>query len=1336
LKNLLIALVVLWGLLVLAVRSTTPLITDYRDELGELLSAQLGVPVTIGELRARWYGAAPLLEMRGVTIGDGAESLEIDRVSLHLTLQELLGGSQLDALRLTVDGMQLTVVRETSGQMHLAGIEVIQPYPDRPRTVPPLPSSLRLINTRVVWIDHKAEKPPFTIDNIDIVFDREGTRLDLRARLETASGNADLSAKLDGFLTTRDWGGETYLKVDNLDVADLFEHYLPTHYGLHGLQLDLESWGQWEGAFPVGAQGEFQLRDLRLHPKTLDAVPLHLARAGASFSIHRRKNALRVGLSDLLLVFRDHQWPFGDLAFALTERADGGRKITAAADYLRIDDIARILQVRLPWQDLREPIQQLQPRGEIRNLRLAADITAEQTQWRAQGDFSGVTTAPWGQIPGVENLNGSLHGQQDHVVLHLDSRDAEVRFRDLFRDPLKLVELEGRLDILRENGRWKVLSDNLHAETPDIDTRTRLMLDYQPDRPLFLDLQTNFSDGDAANALRYYPTGIMDEDVVAWLDSSIRSGRVPAGTALVYGTLDDFPYEEPRSGTFQVVFDTRDLELDYLAGWPKLEHLDARVKFYGNQLDIDLESASIYDSQVADTHGHIDSLNPAGPLKVQGAVNGPLQSILRLLQEDALRDDFGDIVAPMRAEGDSELRLAFTVPLADEIGHALDGQLGFDGAQLSLPDWGFTMSDIQGQLDFNLDGLSARGIRARTLGAPVRVDVSPMNDGTTRIRTRGNLGLEDIMRQVPAIPLQAFSGRTDFVIEMNIPAASAAAGTPGTLSVESDLKGVRISLPAPFGKTPEQTRQLSVKLPVGGQPAPGSLQYAGLIDAKFSSDGHQVDVMVGGNEARLGPDPGVRIAGQLETVDLLEWGESLKGMSNGEDSGPTSLHLDLGIGRLKAGNLGIDDLHLDAGIRNGLWRGKIEAPNLAGSFSAAQGQTQRPIQVDLDRLSLQLPLGDENFAPPPVPDPEDGPDPATLPGLVINIVELRVNEADLGQLRLNAQHAPEGLHLTEFSLRGGQLELDSAGHWSRTGAEYATEWGGRASAADLGDLLVDLGYSRQVEQASSTLEFLLRWPGNPAQFHRISFAGNIRLDVNSGRIVELDPGVTRVVGLLNLNALTRRLRLDFSDIYKKGFSFDSIKGDFNFTHGIANTSNLRVLGPTGRIDLEGDADLVSRTLDQHVKVTPDLDATLPIASTLAGGPVAGLAVLVAQKVMNKGFDDLNRFEYSLIGPWAEPEVKQLDTGGTLSKILQPFSSNFEEASAQQDPGPKANAGPPEATKEARPAETRHAKAGAAPPPESEQSPEQNTGGQNPFRGLFKVLKDSKPHGADLPGAAE
>jgi hypothetical protein len=222
-----------------------------------------------------------------------------------------------------------------------------------------------------------------------------------------------------------------------------------------------------------------------------------------------------------------------------------------------------------------------------------------------------------------------------------------------------------------------------------------------------------------------------------------------------------------------------------------------------------------------------------------------------------------------------------------------------------------------------------------------------------------------------------------------------------------------------------------------------------------------------------------------------------------------------------------------------------------------------------------------------------------------------------------------------------------------------------------------------------------------------------------------------VVGLLNLNALTRRLRLDFRDFYKKGYSFDSINGNFVFDAGEARTDDLSVLGPTGRIDLRGSADLVAGSLDQQVTVTPKLDATLPIAGALAGGPVAGVAVLMAQQVLTKQVDRITRFEYAVNGPWADPSIVPLETGGTLSKIYQQMKRGVVQPAGEA----QASAVPAESVREAGDPAVVQRRNGEAERPATDRDPaaEDKSRLSGPLRGLIDLLKQGEPPGADLPG---
>ncbi len=1330
LKKLLIGLLILWGVLALLVRSTTPLIAEYREQLAAQLSEYLGTPVAIGDISARWYGLRPLLEFGDVVLGDAEERLHADRVTVDLSAKGLLFGSVLDALRVTIDGMRLTLAREPGGQLRLEGVGALFEGGELL-----LPNRLHLVDTRVIWIDRRTNTPPLSIDDVTVVLARRDKRLRLRAILETESGKAELSARLDGHLASTQWQGETYLRIEGLDVAQVFAPYISPDYGLRDLDVDLESWTTWQDATPTHAQGQIEIRDFELRPpQQADTSALLVARAASRFTIDRDALGWRAGFRDLEIATSEGTWPRSDLAIGVANLPEGGSRISASADYLRIQDIVDVLEVRLPWPRLRDPLGYLQPHGELHDLRLQADLGPDRADWRISAGFQGLSSRPTDRAPGIENLSGRLHMQPDHLRFELASQDAVLDFPNMFRDPLELRQLSGRIDLLLGDAGWRLHTAQLVADSPHIATSTRLDLQAQHGRSPFIDLQTDFRDADAAFAKRYYPVGVLRKTLVDWLDHAILSGRVVSGAALLRGSLDQFPFENSRDGIFQTAFTTEDVVLDYRAGWPRIEQLDAQVSFHGNQLRIEADSGTIYDTRITGVEAHIERLKPPSAIHIQGQLEGPLQDVLRALQEDALRERFGRFAAALNGTGDSRLALDFTVPLTKTGDHALDGTLSFADARLALPAWDLRLDRIQGDLNFGLNGLAATGIRGRALRAPVTLDVLPAADGATRVRTRGTFSVPEIARHLPAMPLQMAEGKAAFVIDVDIPSNGTAANDPILLTVNSDLEGIRIDLPEPFGKSSEAARALAVRLPLGGDSVTGRLDYAGEVSAAFSGDGRRVDLMFG-QTAEPQPELGIRVGGRLRRLDLAAWRSALAQLPSDDRQEPPPLAINLEIGRLQADPLSIDQVYLRLARRAGIWWGAADSADLAGSFRFAQALSESPLRIDLGRLHLRLPIADQDAAQPPPPDLNTGPDPSNLPDVLLSISELHLNEAVLGRLNLSARREPEGLRITELSLHDGQLELTGSGLWSSAGGKIQTSVQGEASTPGLGDLLVDLGYSRQLEEAQGKFRFDLSWPGNPSQLHRTALRGKLGLGIAAGRLVELDPGVTRVVGLLNLNALTRRLRLDFRDFYTKGYSFDNIKGDFVFDAGVAGTDNLTVLAPTGRIDLRGSADLIAGSLDQKVTVTPKLDATLPIAGALAGGPIAGVAVLMAQQVLTKQVDRITGFDYAVSGPWANPNIVPLDTGGTLSKIFQQIKLGARQTPpAEMDEEAQVNAAPAQdvgAT--AAPRQEVESERAATP---GEPVSREGSSLARPLRGLMGLLKRGEPHGADLPGEGD
>jgi uncharacterized protein YhdP len=168
------------------------------------------------------------------------------------------------------------------------------------------------------------------------------------------------------------------------------------------------------------------------------------------------------------------------------------------------------------------------------------------------------------------------------------------------------------------------------------------------------------------------------------------------------------------------------------------------------------------------------------------------------------------------------------------------------------------------------------------------------------------------------------------------------------------------------------------------------------------------------------------------------------------------------------------------------------------------------------------------------------------------------------------------------------------------------------------------------------------------------------VDTREGRFSEAQPGLARILGFLNIGALKRRLRLDFSDVTEKGFSFDEMRGRFVLKQGVVSTKNeLVIKAPAADIHVSGDLDLGARQVNQRIRVIPDIHGVLPLAGVAAGGPAVGAALLVAGVVAGKQIDQIAEINYSVKGSWDNPDIvrvsrKKLFGGSQRQKLGQPF----------------------------------------------------------------------------------
>ena len=127
--------------------------------------------------------------------------------------------------------------------------------------------------------------------------------------------------------------------------------------------------------------------------------------------------------------------------------------------------------------------------------------------------------------------------------------------------------------------------------------------------------------------------------------------------------------------------------------------------------------------------------------------------------------------------------------------------------------------------------------------------------------------------------------------------------------------------------------------------------------------------------------------------------------------------------------------------------------------------------------------------------------------------------------------------------------------------------------------------------------------------------------------------------MLNLDNIFRRLTLDFSDITREGTAFNSVTGEATLFDGkLVTRGPVEIDGSATHFTLQGEADLVQRTLDQRLGITVPVSQNLPLAAVLAGAPQVGVGLYLAHKLFGGWLDKATQIHYRVHGPWSSPQL--------------------------------------------------------------------------------------------------
>ncbi len=193
-------------------------------------------------------------------------------------------------------------------------------------------------------------------------------------------------------------------------------------------------------------------------------------------------------------------------------------------------------------------------------------------------------------------------------------------------------------------------------------------------------------------------------------------------------------------------------------------------------------------------------------LDVKYQTSTPLSSLIGFIKQTPLLDSLALDPDQFEFAGDSEI----TGHIHTRLGKSskplqVTGELSLKGNQFTDQVSGTVLDGITGILNYDREGLKAKGLASTYKDIPVSLEITADWDADEVFRAslHGNLPVEkvvpeDLLRREPLFSRATGTGRWD--ISLSVASVAGSEEKETWLEIYSGLEGISIDLPAPLGK--------------------------------------------------------------------------------------------------------------------------------------------------------------------------------------------------------------------------------------------------------------------------------------------------------------------------------------------------------------------------------------------------------------------------------------------------------------------------------------------------------------------------------------------------------
>ncbi|MEE8618025.1 MAG: YhdP family protein [Nitrosomonadaceae bacterium] len=1266
LTSCLLVLAVCVSLLLLTLRYwLLPDIDHYRKDIAFAITQAAGQRVTIGSISANWDGLHPNLMLRKVQVHDkeGSPVLLLNRIESTFSWLSLLHG-ELDFREIKIEQPNLTVYRDAKGVLHVAGITL-----SREQTANQIGFLAWLLHQRhvdvvdanIIWQDEKRGAPLLELRAVNLHLENRGNRHRFGVR---ATPPAELASPLDvrgdftGELlsTSEQWHGQLFVKLNYVDIAAWrswisLAKTIEINRGTGALQM----WINLDRGGIKRLTADLRLENVKTR-LTNELPELDLASLQGRVGWKKIKNSTGKGFElfarQLGAAIRGERvLPPADFllqaVWAHDGKQSGGKLSVNGLDLGILVDLMDYFPLDGPS---RERLTRLSPRGEIRDMRAKWDgAWSAPVHLRVKGRFINIGMNRFEAVPAFRGVSGYIDISEKGGTLNFNSQKVSLDLPEVFRKVLLLDTFTGQAS-------WKPLKnqDSIEIKFSNISFANSHVSggihgSYRTERDGLgeIDLVGHLMHADARYVGHYMPKKI-NKLTHEWIEKSIVAGELSDVRLRLKGRLAAFPFNNNERGVFQISMKASGGVLDYIPGWPRIEDISANLLFQGSRMEINVSQANLFDARLSKVNVQIaDMMASDMRLQIKGVATGATKQFMKFAAKYVVKGYTPNTVERISAIGNGELLLDLSIPLPYSGDIKLAGSYQFHNNQIDLGlDVPYlekiivenivNLEKVNGILTFTESNMNIEKIRAQILGGPVSINSTVPLGGGIRLTAVGKANLDNLRQLTQDRPAgdqiwtKYLRGSTDwravFQIHDNLT----------DVSIESSLQGITSDLPEPFSKMADDVVPLRFEKKVVDlrqdmlKISYGTLVAAQILRSRDDAGNYYVKrgILSLGTAPSMLPETGVLLIGSLPILKLDQWRNLFKRFNSFKKSDEENeLHLgltgiNLHIGVLDFLGRRFNDVALDANMNSREWHSTILSREIDGKVSWYP-HNQGKVVARLKRLIVPTVYPTE---PNMAKQQQQG---KNQPSLDVVVDKLTISDKQLGKLELIASQQDQNWRIEKLYISNHDSSLVADGIWRNLSASPRIQMNIKLETSDIDMFLTRLGYPDRVKRGSGKLEGVLSWLGGPQSIDYPTLSGEIKVQAKNGQFPEFDLGISKLFGIFDLQALPRRVKLDFRDVFGDGFGFDKLSGSASITRGTAFTDDLKIGGPAADVEIKGKTNLSAETYKLHVTVIPSLGLVTPVVD-------------IATIIVNKSLEDpIMSNKYNITGTWTEPIITKL-----------------------------------------------------------------------------------------------